>query len=99
MTNATPATDTELVAAMFPAPEDAPLRQAAAEAAERYRRGELSLEQIGARLAEARRAEAAARAAARIAGVLAVRSGGSKAGTAAALGVDRMALLKWLGER
>ncbi|MFE4461450.1 hypothetical protein ACFROC_29210 [Nocardia tengchongensis] len=89
----------EQVHALYPKPDDDFLRRATLAAVVRYWRGNLSLEDAGARLAQARRAEAEARAVARQLGTLAVGDGGSQAGTAAKLGVDRQALLKWLGLR
>lgn len=92
-----PADLMEQVQALYP--DDAALRQVALTAAARYRRGELTPEQAGVRLAKARRAEAEARAVARMVGTLAVADGGTHAGTAAKMGITRKALLTWLGPR
>jgi transcriptional regulator of acetoin/glycerol metabolism len=90
---------TERVRALWPEPADEPLRRAALTAATHFSDGTLTIEDIGAQLAQARHAEAEARAAARMVGILAVENGATKSGTAAKLGIDRMALLTWLGLR
>jgi hypothetical protein len=80
-------------------PGDEPLQHVALAAVVRYWRGTLTLEDAGAQLSQARRAEAEARAVARQLGILAVGDGGSVLGTANTLGIDRQALLKWLGKK
>ncbi|WP_040793294.1 hypothetical protein [Nocardia paucivorans] len=75
------------------------LRTAAVRAVVRWWRGEITLEDAGAVLADARREEERARAVVRALGVSALGEGRSQSGTAAALGIDRMALLKWAGLR
>lgn len=80
-------------------PDDEPLQREVLEAVARYRCGELTLEDIGAALAQARRADAVARAVARQVGVLAVANQEKETQVAAKLGVDRMALRGWLGKR
>jgi DNA invertase Pin-like site-specific DNA recombinase len=56
------------------------------------------LGRVGHRLAVARDKEAAVRKEAREAAIAAVKAGQSEAGVAKALGVDRMAVRKWLGK-
>jgi hypothetical protein len=57
------------------------------------------LTKAGRRLAVARAEEAAARKLARELALAAIAAGQSEAGVARALGVDRMAIRKWLGKR
>lgn len=60
---------------------------------------EESLRKYGRALSEARAAEREALATARAAAIRASEAGLSEAGTARALGVDRMAVRGWLGKR
>jgi hypothetical protein len=84
----------------YPEADDADVRDAALSATVQYLLGDTSPEDADRALVAARLAEARAYAAALQVAVMAHRVGGeSKAGAARRSGVDRMSLLKALGER
>ncbi|PJE22361.1 MAG: hypothetical protein CK431_17015 [Mycobacterium sp.] len=87
------------VAERHPDAEDAATRDAALVAAARYLAGALTPADAGRTLARARARATAALAAARQVAVMAVADGASEAETARDVGVDRMALRRWLGKR
>ncbi len=89
----------DLIAARWPDPDEADLREAALSGAVQAVLGDTSPGTFRATLAEARLAEARAFAAALGGAVALVRAGGAKATVARDCGVDRMSLLKALGER
>jgi copper oxidase (laccase) domain-containing protein len=87
------------IAAYYPDPDDADQREAALTAACRYLLGELTLEQAGQERRATQVAEARARTAAIQVAAMVARDGADKAPTARAAGIDRMTLLRRLGER
>jgi len=92
------ATVVDDVDSRYPDPDDQPLRDAALFAAVQWMLGEITAEQAGAALRDARTREELARAAARQVAVMAVQDGATEAGTARAVGVERAALRTWLGK-
>jgi len=87
------------LARRYPDSEDAAVRDAALHAAVRYIGGYLTPADVGKTLAKARAKADEAMAAARQVAVMAVDDGAPEATTARDVGVDRMALRKWLGKR
>jgi hypothetical protein len=83
----------------YPDPDDEDKRQAALSATVQYLLGEITPEDASRALVEARRREREAYVAALQVAVLMVRDGGGKKPAADACGIDRMGLLKALGER
>lgn len=93
--------EADRIAERFPQDPDDPDGDdgAAFTAAIMYILGDLTPEDVGSELRAARLAEADALTRARQIAVMAVEDGASEAGTARALGVDRMAVRGWLGKR
>lgn len=87
------------IAARYPDPDEQDERDAALSAVVQYLLGETSPEDLKRELIAARAAERRAFAAALWVGVMLHRDGAKKAPAATAVGVDRMSLLKALGER
>lgn len=83
----------------YPDPDEQAERDAALSATVQYLLGETAAADVSRALIEARRREREAYVAALQTAVMLVRDGGQKKGSAAACGVDRMSLLKALGER
>lgn len=80
-------------------PDDIGKRDAALLAAVRYLGGYLTPADVGKTLAKARVKADETMAAARQVAVMAVDDGAAEATTARDVGVDRMALRKWLGKK
>lgn len=80
-------------------PDDQDLRESGLLAAAMFLSGELTPQDLGKAVAHHRREAEETLAAARSVGELAVKKGAAESPTAAALGVDRMTLRKWLGKR
>lgn len=89
----------ELIAAYYPDPDEMGERDAALSAVVQYLLGDTTPQDAARELADARRRERQAYAAALWAGVMAVRDDTPKAAAARLAGVDRMSLLEALGER
>lgn len=87
------------IAERYPDPDEQHERDAALSAVVQYLLGDTSAEDVSRALAEARRREREAYVAAEAVAVAMVRHGYPKAGAARAVGIDRMSLLKALGER
>jgi hypothetical protein len=87
------------LAGRYPDARDTTVRDAALLAAARYLGGYLTPADIGKTLARARAKADETMAAARQVAVMAVDDGAAEAVTARDVGVDRMALRKWLGKR
>lgn len=85
--------------ARYPDPDDTAIRDVALSAAVQYLLGETTPEQADRALMAARTAEREAYATALQVAVMMVRTGVPKATAARAAGIDRMSLLKALGER
>jgi len=83
----------------YPDPDDENERQAALNATVQYLLGETSAEEASRSLSDARQREREAYVTALQVAVMMVRSGTRKATAAKAAGIDRMGLLKALGER
>lgn len=83
----------------YPAPDDQDKRDAALSATVQYLLGETDAQEVSQALVAARAAERTAYVAALQVAVMMVRDGGEKKGSAQACGIDRMGLLKALGER
>lgn len=83
----------------YPERDEQPERDAALSAVVQMLLGETTPDDVRRALIEARAAETRAFAAALAVGVLLVGEGSKKATAALAVGVDRMSLLKALGER
>jgi len=84
----------------YPHPDEQPEREAALSATVQYLLGEITTEDAHRRLVAARAEERAAYVSALQVAVMAHRHGGTAKATAAReVGVDRMRLLKALGER
>lgn len=83
----------------YPDPDEQPERDAALSAVVQYLLGDTTPEDAQRALTEARRREAEAFAAATWVGVMLVDDGTKKATAARVVGIDRMSLLKALGER
>lgn len=79
--------------------DNEPVRDAALLAAAKYLTGDITPAEVGKTLAAARRRADSQLAAARIISELAVADGAGETHTAREVGVDRMALRKWLGKR
>lgn len=79
--------------------DDDHVRDAALLAAAKYLAGLASPSDVGKTLAKARLAAESQLAAARIIATLAVTDGSPESTTANEVGVDRMALRRWLGKR
>lgn len=75
------------------------IRDTALLAAARYLAGEATPASVGKTLARARSRVAAQWVAAKVVAKLAVGDGAAEAATAREVGVDRMALRRWLGKR
>jgi hypothetical protein len=87
------------IAARYPDPDEQPKREAALTATVQYLLGETTPGDAARTLAQARHSEHLAYVAAVQVAVMLHRDGTPKANAAAAAGVDRMSLLKALGER
>ncbi len=85
--------------ARYPDPDDEMERQAALSATVQYLLGETAAEEVDRALIAARRVEREAYVTALQVAVMMVRSGTAKAVAARECGIDRMGLLKALGER
>lgn len=83
----------------YPDPDEQPERDAALSAVVQYLLGETTPEDANRALIAARRAEREAYVAAEQIAVMLVRDGTAKAAAARRAGIDRMSLLKALGER
>jgi hypothetical protein len=83
----------------YPDPDEQPERDAALSAVVQYLLGETTPDELARALTAARLAQARAYAAALAVGVVLVGDGSKKLTAANAVGVDRMSLLKALGER
>ncbi|WP_143194344.1 hypothetical protein [Micromonospora sp. CB01531] len=83
----------------YPDPDEQPERHAALSAVVQYLLGETSAEDANRALIDARLREREAYVVAETIAVMMVRHGYPKAGAARAVGIDRMSLLKALGER
>lgn len=81
------------------AERDDSTREAALLAAAKYLAGSIKPSDVGKTLARARARAEEQLAAARIVATLAVDDGAAEAATARDVGVDRMALRRWLGKR
>lgn len=87
------------IAARYPDPDDQDRRDAARAATVQYLAGELDADDVREQLDEAVTRQRAAYAAAIQVAVMMVRGGHDKKGAAHACGINRMTLLKALGER
>ncbi|MFI2667564.1 hypothetical protein [Micromonospora carbonacea] len=87
------------IAARYPDPDDQPDRDAALSATVQYLLGDTTPEDARRALIAARLREREAYVAAVQHAVMLVRDGGQKKAAALACGIDRMTLLKALGER
>ncbi len=87
------------IAGRYPDPDQQGERDAALSAVVQYLLGETTPEDAARALIDARRREREAYVAALQVAVMLVRDGGQKKASALATGVDRMSLLKALGER
>jgi hypothetical protein len=85
--------------ARYPGPDDRGKREAALSATVQYLLGETDAAEVARELNAARAAERRATAAAIQVAVMMVRDGQQKKGSAQACAIDRMTLLKALGER
>ena len=83
----------------YPHPDEEDERQAALSIAVQYVLGETSAEEVSRELRAARSRERAAYVAALQVAVMMVRGGMSKSAAAKTAGIDRMGLLRALGER
>lgn len=83
----------------YPHPDDEMLRQAALSATVQYLLGDTSAEEVNRALVDARRAEREAYVSALQVAVMLTRDGTQKTVAARSAGIDRMGLLKALGER
>lgn len=83
----------------FPDPDEQPERDAALSAVVQYLLGDTTDDEVMRELANARALAARAFAAAEAFAVMLVRDGEKKATAARRVGIDRMSLLKALGER
>lgn len=93
------AAEARRIAERYPDPDEQDERDAALSATVQYLLGETTPDKTGRALIEARRRERAAYVAAEQVAVILVRDGAKKASAARAVGIDRMSLLKALGER
>ena len=91
--------EAQQIAQRYPDPDEQPERDAALSAVVQYLLGETTPEDAGRALIIARQAERAAYVAAEQVAVMLVRDGHPKATAARQVGIDRMSLLKALGER
>ena len=87
------------IAERYPDPDEQPERDAALSAVVQYLLGETTAEDANRALIDARRREREAYVAAERIAVMMVRDGVPKATAARRAGIDRMSLLKALGER
>lgn len=87
------------IAERYPDPDEQPERDAALSAVVQYLLGDTTPEDAGRALSDARRREREAYAAAETIAVMLVGDGSPKATAARRAGIDRMSLLKALGER
>ncbi|WP_165949702.1 hypothetical protein [Micromonospora sp. KC207] len=87
------------IAERYPDPDDQDDRDAALSATVQYLLGDTTADEASRALTEARRRERAAYVAAVQHAVMLVRAGSQKKAAALACGIDRMSLLKALGER
>ncbi|HEU4752841.1 MAG TPA: hypothetical protein VFU47_07005, partial [Armatimonadota bacterium] len=92
-------TEAAAIRRRYPDPDEQPERDAALSAVVQYLLGEFGPGDAARALIDARRREQEAVAAATWVGVMLVREGAAKTAAAAAAGIDRMTLLKALGER
>ena len=93
------AAEARAIAQRYPRPDQQPERDAALAAVVQHLLGETSPEDAGRALLDARRREREAFAAALWMAVMLVGDGSPKATAARRAGIDRMSLLKALGER
>lgn len=91
--------EAEQIRDRYPDPDEQPERDAALSAVVQYLLGETTPEDANRALIAARQAERAAYVAAEQVAVMMVRDGQPKATAARQAGIDRMSLLKALGER
>lgn len=91
--------EAQRIAERYPDPDEQPEREAALSATVQYLLGDVTAEDANRALIEARSRERAAYVAALQVAVLLVGDGEQKATAARSAGVDRMRLLKALGER
>lgn len=91
--------EADRIADRYPDPDDEADRQAALSAAVQYLLGDTRPTDAGHHLNAARRAQAEAMAASQQIATMAVADGMTKSGAARAAAIDRMTLLKALGER
>jgi hypothetical protein len=91
--------EAQRIAERYPDPDEQPERDAALSAVVQYLLGETTPDEVRRALIDARMAQARAFAAALAVGTMLVGDGSKKAPAAAAVGVDRMSLLKAIGER
>jgi len=92
-------TEAAAIRRRYPDPDEQPERDAALSAAVQYLLGVVSPEDASRALATARRREREAYVAAEQVAVMLVADGAPKATAARRAGIDRMSLLKALGER
>lgn len=91
--------EAEAIGQRYPDPDEQPERDAALSAVVQYLLGETTPEDACRALIDARRREREAYVAAEQVAVMLVRNGRPKAAAARDVGIDRMSLLKALGER
>lgn len=93
------AEEARAISERYPHPDEQAERDAALSVVVQHLLGEITPDEAARALMDARQRERCAFAAAEWLGVMLVRGGAKKAVAARAVGIDRMSLLKALGER